>query len=367
VGKRLALGALNLAYGEKDLVYSSPIFKSSTIEGQKIILSFNHVGKGLVSNDNEELRRFEIAGADKRFVWANAHIQDNTVIVQHENISRPQYVRYAWADNPLDVNLYNQEGLPASPFRNYDPEHENDQPWQGKKAAVVLTYDDALDVQLDNAIPLLDSLNLKATFYLSTFFDGFKNRIKDWKKASENGHELGNHTLYHPCNGTLPGREWVNPNYDLSTYTVGRMVDEVHMTNVLLKAVDGKTERTFAFTCGDMKIGDEFFINKLKNDFIAARAVRSEMHSINEIDLFNIDSYMLNGESGEQLIEIVKNSMESNKLLVFLFHGVGGGHGLDVSLSAHRELLNFLKQNDNKVWTTTLIDAVKNIKANQKN
>jgi len=106
--------------------------------------------------------------------------------------------------------------------------------------------------------------------------------------------------------------------------------------------LDGKTKRTFAFTCGDMKIGDSAFISPLKNDFVAARAVRHELHKINEIDLYNVDCYMVNGESAEQIIAWVKKAMDSQSLLVLLFHGVGGGNSLDVSIPAHRSVLQFL-------------------------
>src|SRR3954471_1640319 len=93
------------------------------------------------------------------------------------------------------------------------------QAWQGKKCAVVLTYDDALNVHLDNAIPVLDSLGLKATFYLSAYLPGCRRRIDDWKKAAAKGCELGNHTLFHPCIGNMSGREWVKPEVDMSKYT----------------------------------------------------------------------------------------------------------------------------------------------------
>src|SRR5690242_13478643 len=121
------------------------------------------------------------------------------------------------------------------------------QPWQGKKCAVVLTYDDAIDQHLDNAIPVLDSLGLKATFYLTAFSTSMQRRLEDWKMLAVNGHELGNHTLYHPCIGGK-GREWVKPDYDLNNYTVQRMIDETRMTNLFLRSLDGKTKRTFAFT-----------------------------------------------------------------------------------------------------------------------
>src|ERR1700733_4528236 len=85
---------------------------------------------------------------------------------------------------------------------------QNSNAWNNKKCAVVLTYDDALNVHLDNAIPLLDSLGFKGTFYLSGYFPGFRDRIKDWEKASSKGQELANHTLFHPCIGNRSGREW---------------------------------------------------------------------------------------------------------------------------------------------------------------
>src|SRR5688500_15422895 len=84
----------------------------------------------------------------------------------------------------------------------------NGQPgtWNGKKAAVVITYDDAINEHLDNAIPVLDSLGLKATFYITAYSPSSQQRQKDWKAIAINGHELGNHTLYHPCTGG-PGRD----------------------------------------------------------------------------------------------------------------------------------------------------------------
>ncbi|MEO6721844.1 MAG: sialate O-acetylesterase [Ferruginibacter sp.] len=117
VGTRLALVAEKVAYGEKDLVYSGPIYQSSVIEDNKIIVTFTNTGSGLIANDGEALNQFAIAGADKKFVWAKATIKGETVVVWNEGIVSPMYVRYAWADNPDGANLYNKEGLPASPFR----------------------------------------------------------------------------------------------------------------------------------------------------------------------------------------------------------------------------------------------------------
>ena len=120
VGERLALAAQKMAYGE-NIVHSGPIYQSSKTEGNKIILSFNHTGSGLVTNDGEELSEFAIVGADKKFVWAKAKIEGDKIIVWNDSVPNPQYVRYAWADNPVNPNLYSKEGLPASPFRTDVP------------------------------------------------------------------------------------------------------------------------------------------------------------------------------------------------------------------------------------------------------
>ena len=79
-------------------------------------ITFSQVGSGLVTNDGDEPGEFAIAGKDKKFVWANAKIEGNTVVVWSDKVAEPVYVRYAWADNPDNPNLYNKEGLPASPF-----------------------------------------------------------------------------------------------------------------------------------------------------------------------------------------------------------------------------------------------------------
>ncbi|MBD0297010.1 MAG: sialate O-acetylesterase, partial [Flavisolibacter sp.] len=117
VGERLALAAEKVAYGDNNVVYSGPLYQSSKIDGNKITLTFTNVGSGLVTNDGEEPSEFALAGADKKFTWAKAKIEGDKVVVWNDEVPNPMYVRYAWADNPVNPNLYNKEGLPASPFR----------------------------------------------------------------------------------------------------------------------------------------------------------------------------------------------------------------------------------------------------------
>ena len=128
VGERLALWALRDNYGKKDLVVSGPLYKSLKVEGNKIRVSFDHVGGGLIVGKKDgrnptvedkggKLQRFAIAGEDKKWVWAEAVIDGPAVVVSSPDVPKPAAVRYAYSMNPEGCNLYNKEGLPASPFR----------------------------------------------------------------------------------------------------------------------------------------------------------------------------------------------------------------------------------------------------------
>ena len=118
VGKRLSLVARASSYGEK-IICSGPVYESMKVDGNHIILNFKKAGGGLVAKGGA-LKQFAIAGADKKFVWADAMITGNTVVVSSGSVTNPVAVRYAWANNPEGCNLYNSEDLPASPFRTDD-------------------------------------------------------------------------------------------------------------------------------------------------------------------------------------------------------------------------------------------------------
>ncbi|WP_184542096.1 polysaccharide deacetylase family protein [Mucilaginibacter sp. FT3.2] len=238
-------------------------------------------------------------------------------------------------------------------------------PWNNKQCAVVLTYDDAIDVDIDNVLPALDSLNFKGTFYIIGSSPVVAKRISSWRKAAAHGHELGNHSLFHPCDGSLPGRGFVTAENDLSKYTVARAVNEIRANNTLLQAIDGKTNRTFAYPCGDLQVGGQYFYNQLKNDFAGARGVIPGFESVNDTNLDNIKCFMINGQSAQYMIGLVKQAMQSHTLLVFLFHGVGGGHNINVGLKEHSSLLHYLKKNESTIWVAPMVDVAQYIRKNQ--
>jgi sialate O-acetylesterase len=115
VGHRLAIWALADIYGEK-IESSGPLFSSASVESNKIRIKFKHVAGGLKTSDGGPPKGFAIAGEDHKFVWADARIDGNDVVVWSNDVPKPVAVRYAWADNPV-CNLYNTVDLPASPFR----------------------------------------------------------------------------------------------------------------------------------------------------------------------------------------------------------------------------------------------------------
>jgi sialate O-acetylesterase len=121
VGQRLALAAMKSSYQE-EIVHSGPIFKKAQIQRDKILLNFDYVGGGLMAKGGK-LKGFAISGKDQQFEWATAKIKKDKVIVYSKKVKSPVAVRYGWADNPDQANLYNKEGLPASPFRTdkWDP------------------------------------------------------------------------------------------------------------------------------------------------------------------------------------------------------------------------------------------------------
>jgi sialate O-acetylesterase len=120
VGMRLALAALHDTYG-KEVVHSGPVYRSMKVDGNKVLAEFDPMGSSLwVKDKYGYVNGFAVAGADRVFHWARGIQQGNSILLQSDQVKNPVAIRYGWADNPDDLNLYNQEGLPASPFRTDD-------------------------------------------------------------------------------------------------------------------------------------------------------------------------------------------------------------------------------------------------------
>lgn len=222
---------------------------------------------------------------------------------------------------------------------------------EDKKAAVCLTFDDGQDSHLDNAIPLLDSFNIKATFYCPGNKESLHNRLSEWKKIVENGHELGNHSLFHPCDGTL--FDWVKPEYDLNQYSLNQIRMELYTANTLLKAVDGKSKRTYGYTCSNYKVrGDSSYVDVVKELFSAGRSDGPIPESMDDINIHFMPSWCVDSHTGNELIDYVIQAKKNGTIATFMFHSVGGGY-LNVSNEALQKLLIYLKENEDDYWVDT--------------
>lgn len=228
--------------------------------------------------------------------------------------------------------------------------------WPGEaKVAVSLSYDDALNSQLDHVVPTLDKYQIKASFYPALASPVIPARLEEWRKAALSGHELGNHTFFHPCSASKPGRTWVQPQNDLDKRTLVQIQGEVTAANTFLKAIDGRTERTYTPPCLDSDVADGNYLKVVAKEFVAIKTAEGFPEGFAVL-------VMPDGQSGKELIEFVKTSAKSAKLVHVLFHGVGGDH-MAVTPAAHEELVKYLAENKKDYWTDTYISIMKHVKA----
>jgi len=235
----------------------------------------------------------------------------------------------------------------------------------GAKAAVNLAYDDALDSQLDNAIPTLNKYGIKGTFYLNVVSPTLTTRLGDWRAAAQKGHELGNHSIFHQCSKSGEGRDWVTADRDLDKVSVVQMQDQVKVTNSFLHAIDGKTARTYTPPCIDLNAGGSNYVDGLKSEFVAIKAKSGGVTP----DMKTLDPYAVGVDfpssvTGAQLIAVVKEAAAKGTMANFTFHGIGGDH-IVVSKEAHEELVKYLAENKKIYWTDTFVNIMTYVKDQQ--
>jgi peptidoglycan/xylan/chitin deacetylase (PgdA/CDA1 family) len=221
---------------------------------------------------------------------------------------------------------------------------------KGKTAALVLTYDDALHSQLDIAVAQLDAAGFKGTFFLDG--DLTPADMLRWRKVQRSGHELGNHSLFHPCpRAMLPDRE----NYLTDNYDTARMLGEIAVMNNVLFGIDGSNIRTYSVPCSQMRVGDADYTEALRGSGLVryARtggdAYRSVIVDFAKLDVFQVPSYgPVDKPDGATLIAYAERVRQSNGLGVLQFHGTGGDY-LEVSARAHQQLIDWLREHP-EVW-----------------
>lgn len=234
-----------------------------------------------------------------------------------------------------------------------------------EQAAVSLSYDDAIDSQLDHAVPALDKYGLKASFYLTLSSPALARRLPEWRALAAHGHELGNHTLFHQCQRSLPGREWVTPERDLDHTSAAQMLEQVRVGNAMLQAIDGQSLRTFTLPCGDRLATGVDYLPLLREEFVAVKAGDGGVvPDMQKLDVYSVGVTAPSGVTGAQLIALVQQAQARGTMINFTFHGIGGDY-LTVSTQAHEELLAYLAAHRQQVWTDTFIHIMKHVKQEQ--
>ena len=238
----------------------------------------------------------------------------------------------------------------------------------GAKAAISLTYDDGLPSHINTVAPILKKYKFKATFYPTISSPSIYEDIEKWRNIAQEGHELGNHTVYHPCQKSKTGMEWVKDYHDLDKYTLEQIFEEIKIATTFLLALDKKATRTFAYPCAHYFAGGKSYKSFIASNFIAARGSsekQKKLLQLSDIDLYNVPSWAPNNHSSQQIIAYIQKIIDQKTLSTLTFHGIGAEH-LTVSETAHEEVLQFLDSNQDKIWVATFKEVTTYLKSERK-
>ncbi len=241
-------------------------------------------------------------------------------------------------------------------------------PWPSSHhAAVTLSYDDGIPSHHQYVAPTLEEHGLRATFYVPAraLVDA---DIAAWRLVADVGHELGNHSCFHPCRQEGDGYGWLADHYDLRDYTLDRLRDEWRVASLVLKLIDGKTERTYGNTCchttvgrGDRETAMDPVINEL---FLAGRGPINHKVAIPgpALSLARVGHYSGDSKSFDQLRREVENARKQGGWIFYMFHGVGHGtHSLFIESEEHRQFVAWLGQQTD-IWTAPAVDVARHLR-----
>lgn len=240
----------------------------------------------------------------------------------------------------------------------------------GYGCAVSLSYDDSVPVHHQRVAPLLEQHGLHGTFYLSV------RDIRDpqaWKAVAARGHELGNHSLFHPCRRDPGNVSWLADHYDLSSYAPERFRDELAVANLVLDLLDGGKPRTYGNNCTNLTIGrgdgEQPMDPVLDELFVAARgAITNQPVDPAQPAFTRLGHFVGDGKTFVQLRAEIESACEGGSWSIYMFHGVGAGtHSLFIAEDEHRQLMEWLGQRRDSIWTAPVVDVARYLKSRKAN
>lgn len=237
---------------------------------------------------------------------------------------------------------------------------------KGAAGAVSLSYDDSVPVHHEKVAPLLERHGLRGTFYLTI------REVRDaaaWKVVASRGHELGNHSLFHPCRRDPNRAAWLAAHYDLKEYTAARFRDELAVANKFLDVLDGGRPRTYGNVCTDLTIGngasEQPMDPILAELFVAARGnITGRPVNPSSPQLMRLGHYDGDAKTFEQLRAEILAGTAQGGWVIYMFHGVGKGtHALYIDDAEHRKLVEWLGAQSGKLWTAPVVEVAQHLKS----
>lgn len=238
----------------------------------------------------------------------------------------------------------------AQDYRMESANSENAFQWpEGKQMALSLSFDDARFSQVDKGIPLLNTYHITGTFYVSP--NAMLKRVADWKDAVDAGHDIGNHTLVHPCSGNFP---WAR-HKALEEYTLEKMAQELDSASVLINQVLGIWPRAFAFTCGQTYVGrgvdTRSYVPLVAERFLTGRNWMNEgPNDPVYCDLARLNGTELDGKSFSEALKLIEAARDQGAWLVFAGHEMDDGGPQTVLLSTIDSICQYASDPANGIW-----------------
>ena len=236
--------------------------------------------------------------------------------------------------------------------------------FRGFRGAISLTFDDGLRSQLEIAVPLLDKYGFNATFYICPRGDDWKSKFRPWSEVASTGHEIGNHTLTHPCSCNLVKD---STSHCLDDMSLEEIEKDILMAQARIEEIAPRKKYTFAYPCYETEVGKGSrkmsYVPIVAKYFIAARAgcERSTCtNSPRNCDLYKLASYKGERASRDLLIGWAMRAILEEGWVIFTFHGINEGH-LPISKYDLNSFLEFLSSYSDKLWISTVCEIAEYI------
>lgn len=225
----------------------------------------------------------------------------------------------------------------------------------GCEGAVSLTFDDAAPTHREVVIPLLDRYRLPGTFYMPVGGPGWMDHIPFWRTSARHGHEIGNHSIYHPCSQNF---DFITPDRAIESYTIDQYEAEVvEASRIIRDAIPEQGQHSYCYPCYHSWVGSgasrQSIVPVIARHFPAARGFGERPNHPEQCELEYLWAWAVEGQSADQMISYAEDAARQGRWAIFCFHGVGGDH-IHIEADAFERLVRHLSEHRHRLWTDTM-------------